>query len=211
MMKRFLLLAYSCSQAETERRAVRIQPGIRPQIAAFLALVILATAAISMGGHGIPGHHDLSRYGERNPAGHNQGDGASGVLAAWLFVIANVTVALSISLKIAVKAMSPGDTRRRKIEGFNQTQKKYLRPVHYWLNPIAMIVAITHFYLSQCTVSIFPELGMAAMILISAAGLLIWLKLAPAAIRRLAFQVHTSPFLFIATVSILLLGHSLIG
>jgi hypothetical protein len=194
------------------RKGVRMnaRSGERLLLSLFFVWMIATAAEIRADGHRKLGQFDTFGYEEQRGGRNGHGDGAFGTLAAWLLGIANFTVAVSIVLKTSAKMISPGNDLRKRIERFNIRQKKYFMQLHYWLNPLAIVVAIFHFAGSKCASTLFPELGLAGMLLIFILGLMITLKLAPAPMRRLAFQFHTSPVFLIAILSILLIGHSMI-
>lgn len=153
-------------------------------------------------------HRESHQYGQ---AGNEQrGDGVSGTVAAWLLGIANLPVVLSVLLKTSAKAMQSRVRAREAIKRINLRQKKHLMGLHYWVNPPAIAVAILHFFLSECSSTPFPELGLIAMIFISALGLLMTFRLSPASMSKAVFRLHTNPVLLGAIFSILLIGHSII-
>ncbi len=148
-------------------------------------------------------HHSLAEREAR-------GDGASGAIAALLLGIANSPVVLSLLLKASAKIMRSRINTRETIRKFNLRQKKSLMWLHYWINPLAIGVAILHFSSSECRSTAFPEIGLIAMTLISALGLLMTFRLSPASISKAVFRLHTNPVLTAAVLSILLIGHLMI-
>ena len=135
---------------------------------------------------------------------------ASGVIAAWLFGIANFPVVVSILLRASAKAIQSDLQLRDTLRRMNLRQKKFLMKLHYWLNPIAAGAAIFHFSHSECKSTFFPELGLGAMLVIILLGLLMIFRLSPAAARKPISQFHTSPILLAVVISILLIGHSMV-
>lgn len=143
----------------------------------------------------------------------DQGNETTGEMAAWIFGVANFPVALSIILKTLAKVNPPRSPRlnlRDPLTKFNRQQKKYLMKLHYWLNPIALGIALTHFLLSTCRSTAFPEWGLGIMLVTASLGLIIKFKLSPASMRQSVFRFHTSPILLIATISIILIGHTIV-
>ena len=67
--------------------------------------------------------------------------------------------------------------------------------LHYWLNPVAIGVAIIHFLSTECKATAIPELGLGVMLLICILGLLVTFRLSPASMRKAIFRFHTSPIL----------------
>ena len=136
--------------------------------------------------------------------------GEAGGLAALLFGIANFPVLLSILLKTMARLLPDRMGLRERIKQLNLRQKKYLMNLHYWVNPLALGIAIVHFWSSECRSTAMPELGMGAMLIVSILGIMMTLKLSPPAVRRVVFRLHTSPIITILVFASLLIGHSVI-
>lgn len=139
----------------------------------------------------------------------DQGNEATGEIGAWMFGVANFPVALSIILKTIAKMIPGRQNVKEVLVKFNRQQKKYLMKVHFWLNPVALGIALTHFSLSTCRSTAFPEWGFGIMLVTVLLGLMMKFKLCPARMRQNVFRFHTSPILLIVAVSILLIGHSI--
>jgi hypothetical protein len=139
----------------------------------------------------------------------DQGNETTGEMAAWLFGVANFPVALSIILKTLAKSTSPSLNLRDPLTKFNRQQKKYLMKLHYWLNPIALGIALTHFLLSTCKSTAMPEWGLVIMLATVLLGLIMKFKWSPASMRQRVYKFHTSPILLISAISILLIGHTI--
>ena len=99
---------------------------------------------------------------------------------------------------------------KERIKQLNLRQKKYLRNLHYWVNPLALGIAISHVWSSECRSTSMPELGMGALLILSILGIMMTLKLSPPAMRRVVFKLHTSPIITILVFSSLLIGHAVI-
>jgi hypothetical protein len=152
-------------------------------------------------------HH--SGRGYEQAAEREEGDGgASGQIAAWLFGIANFPVALSILLKACRKVMPQSLTLKESVGQINRRQKRYLMKLHYWLNPVAVGVAIIHLLSAKCESTAIPEIGLGVMFLICILGIMVTFRWSPAFMREAIFKFHTSPILMMAGISILLIGHS---
>jgi hypothetical protein len=139
----------------------------------------------------------------------DHGNETTGEFAAWILGLANFPVALSIILKTCAKFIPPGLSLKDSISGFNRQQKKYLMKLHYWLNPAALGIALTHFLLSTCRSTGLPEWGLGIMLATGLLGLMMKFKLSPPSMRQRVFKFHTSPILLITGISILLIGHSI--
>lgn len=162
----------------------------------------------AQGRGGSRGYHGGGFEQESGRGGHG-GDGL-GQAAAWLFGIANLPVALSIVLKSLAKTSPEGSSTREAVARANRKQKKYLMKLHYWLNPVAVMAAVTHFLSAECASTAMPELGLGVMLLICLLGFMVLFRRHPASLKRAVFRFHTSPLLFTAGVGILFIGHSMI-
>lgn len=160
--------------------------------------------------------HELKKADEhrlaRNDHGKNgdHGNETTGEMAAWLFGVANFPVALSIILKTCAKFLPATMSAKDPLTRFNRQQKNYLMKLHYWLNPIALGIALTHFLLSTCKSTALPEWGLGTMVATALLGIMMKFKLSPAPMRQRVFKFHTSPALLIAAISILLIGHTIV-
>jgi hypothetical protein len=140
----------------------------------------------------------------------DHGNETTGEIAAWMFGVANFPVALSIILKTCARFISPGLNLKDPITRFNRQQKNYLMELHFWLNPVAFGIALTHFLLSICRSTTLPEWGLGIMVVTALLGMMMKFRLSPASMRQKVFKFHTSPILLIAAISILLIGHSIV-
>lgn len=178
-------------------------------IAMMLCFFLISFDQSYAGGHK-EGKHGIKKAYEHTLQKDDHGNETTGEIAAWLFGVANFPVALSIILKTLAKFLSPKLNLRDPLTKFNRQQKKYLMKLHYWVNPIALAVALIHLSLSSCVSTAFPEWGLGVMLLAVLLGLIMKFKLSPAAMRQRVFRFHTSPILLIAAVSILLIGHTIV-
>ncbi len=161
--------------------------------------------------------HVKNRHGYQHDSGifsdHRKGDNGNeftGESAAWVFVIANITVVLSLLSKVLIKFIPLGTALKEKIRAWNNFQKKYLMFFHYILNPISLIIAFVHFSLSQCRTSSLPEWGLALMTILAVIGISVKFRISPKSIRRTVCQLHTNPLPVVVVLIILFAGHSLV-
>jgi hypothetical protein len=135
--------------------------------------------------------HEIRR--EHNNADHHhggqvergaEGNEATGQIAAWLLVSANLTVLFSIMTKGANRFFPLKPQRKSSIKTFNQFQKKYLMRFHFLLNPVALCLAFFHFLLSPSRTPPLPEWGLLLVTMMVALGLVLKFKLAPGWLRR---------------------------
>ena len=82
--------------------------------------------------------------------------------------------------------------------------------LHYYLNLSILGIVLWHWLSSRCKSSALPELGLIVMITVITLGFLIKFKLCPKALRKLAYQIHTQPVVFIAMFLVLTVGHLIV-
>ena len=178
-----------------------------PGIVTMLFFLLVAIDPALSDDHKERKHQPKTVYGSALDK-KDHGNEITGEIAAWMFGVANFPVALSIILKTFVK-IPVALNLRDPLTKFNRQQKKHLMKLHYWLNPIALGVASTHFLLSTCRSTTLPEWGLAIMLVTVLLGLMMKFKLSTATMRQKVFKLHTSPILLISAISILLIGHTI--
>jgi hypothetical protein len=158
-------------------------------------------------------HHDKWRGAQERFSSQFQkkddGNELTGQLAAWIFGAANITVGFGLLSRILIRRFQDKNQFIDRIRRFNRFQKRHLLPVHYFLNPLALLVAITHFSLSACRSSLLPEWGLAIMAVITGIGAMVKFKKSPQGLRKYVYKLHTSPFPLFLLLTILLIGHQL--
>jgi hypothetical protein len=182
---------------------------------AFIFLVQIAPVFADGSGKGnrdFKGHESREGYylggsDFREGAGDKKGNEATGVMAAILLVVANVTVLLSLILKGVNRLFPLSAETRNSISGFNNVQKIYLRKLHYILNPIAICIAVVHFQLSTCR-SILPDLGLLLFIVVGVLGIISKFHLSPKSMYKAVYGVHCSSIIFIGLILLLAIGHA---
>lgn len=137
--------------------------------------------------------------------------GITGQISGWLLGIANLPVALSIILKACGKLKQQNSSFNEAAGRLNRRQKHYLMNLHYWLNPVALGIAIIHFLAAKCESTAMPEVGLVAMLLVCILGIMVIFKWSPASMRKAVFQLHTSSINLFAIIAILMAGHSMVG
>lgn len=157
--------------------------------------------------HGDQHHKNIFSYDLKKG---DKGNELTGEAAAWLFVIANITVAISLIFKGIVEFIPIRITLKETIKNLNKFQKKYLMLFHYVLNSIALIIAFAHFSLSRCGTSFLPELGLALMAVIGVAGIFVKFKISPKNIRSYVYRLHTNPMPIGFVLIILFVGHTIV-
>lgn len=140
----------------------------------------------------------------------NDGNETAGQIAAWLLLVANIPVLLSILIKWSIRLLSLGDKWKNLMTDFNRFQKKHLMVLHYYLNPIILVVIVWHYTASQCQSTSLPEWGLFLLLMTMTLGFLIKFKLCPKAMRRSIYQIHTQPVMIIALTLVLTVGHLIV-
>jgi hypothetical protein len=121
----------------------------------YAVLITLILAIFSLFA-GLYADYDHSSHTRKNKAisgaplhpEKDKGNEATGEAAVLLFAIANVTIAISLASKTAVKLSVLSTHTNERIKRINQTQKRFGMPVHYLINPLALVLASVHFFLS---------------------------------------------------------------
>lgn len=156
------------------------------------------------------------RFDNRNRSdnqGNNQDEGneITGQTTMWLLVAANLTIALSVTLKALLRYLPLDAGTKSSIKKFNRQQKKHLMRFHYILNPVALGSACLHFLLSSCRSSSLPEWGMIMVLSMVFFGFILKFKLFPRKFGKFFHRLHTTPVFIIITVSLLVIGHQFVG
>ena len=178
-------------------------------IAGFAALFSAAVMADD--------EHGLKRHFEREDQhsipfleSDNEGNETAGQMAAWLLLVANLPVTLSLLIKGTNRFVPIGAELKKTLANLNRMQKKALMWLHYYLNPAILGIALWHWLSSRCKSSALPELGLIVMVIVIALGFLIKFKLCPKAVRKYAYQIHTQPVIFVAMFLVLTVGHLIV-
>jgi hypothetical protein len=148
----------------------------------------------------------LSSRGERG----DKGNEFTGQSAAWVFALANLTVALSLLSKGLASRPQLSSKTKERIRKLNQIQKKGLMRFHYWLNPLGLLLAAIHFSLSTCRSSPLPEWGLGGAVTLVLIGSVIRFKLSPKSLRKTVYRIHTSPLFIGLVLIVLLIGHTIV-
>jgi hypothetical protein len=149
-------------------------------------------------------HGDKHRYrGQKSDKGHE----STGQTAAWLFGVANLTVALSILSKAVKRFIPLSPEVQTAIMNFNRFQKKYLMRFHYLLNPAAVSFGLLHWLLSRCGSTAFPEWSLLGLSLLAGLGMVMKFKLSPRQLRKGIYTIHSHPVILPAIIIMLIIGH----
>lgn len=140
----------------------------------------------------------------------NDGNEITGELSAWLFAIANMPVLFGLLYRSINRFGSLTEMSKKRLKTLKKAQKKYLMPLHYFINIIALFLAIIHFSLSNCRSSSLPELGLGLMACIVVVGAMLKMNATPKGVKKIFYKIHTSPLTIGLVVSVLLVGHSIV-
>ncbi len=142
--------------------------------------------------------------------GGDKGNEFTGQTAGWIFAAANLPVVLSLLLKGAITFAPLAPQTKDGMKRFNQLQKKHLMHFHYFLNPLAAIMALAHFSLSACRSSSLPEWGLVGAVSLVLIGMAMKFKVSPVSMRKAVYRIHTSPISVGLVLTVLLIGHSIV-
>jgi len=162
------------------------------------------------------GRHDKKRNKDIgtvfNPVKNEEINEVTGQAAAWILAAANITVLLSLLVRGTTRYTDLPAQINDRIKRFNQIQKKFLLPVHYVLNPLALCMAFIHFMsaTSACKASGLPEWGLVLMALTAGIGIMVKFKLSPINLRKNTYRIHTNPISITLLLIILLIGHAVV-
>uniref|UniRef100_A0A831ZSQ2 Uncharacterized protein n=1 Tax=Desulfacinum infernum TaxID=35837 RepID=A0A831ZSQ2_9BACT len=138
--------------------------------------------------------------------GEDHGNEGTGQAAAWLFAVGNFPVAGTVLLRRFVLKRTAGEAKKRAAEWYAWF-KRHLMPVHYVLNPIALLTALIHFKLSWCRSTNVPEWSLLLVFVVGLMGLSMKFRLLPQPVLRSVRWVHTNPIVVAAVFGLLFLGH----
>jgi hypothetical protein len=152
-------------------------------------------------------HHEYEDHNGRQVEKDAEGNEFTGQMAAWLLVSANLNVVISILARFVNRFVDPGGQLRSSMKRLNQFQMRYLRKLHYVLNPIAVSIAFLHFLLSSCRSSPLPEWGLLFTAMMVVLGLMLRFKVSFKWTRRVVYRLHTAPATFTIMICLLVVGH----
>jgi hypothetical protein len=145
---------------------------------------------------------------ERNEK--DKGDEVTGVIAAGLFCLANLSAIFSILSRYANPLTVGMEAFKNAWLSFNRSQQKHLRRYHYLLNIAAIAIGSLHWYLSKSAAISFQQWGMGLSILLVFSGIMVKYRFAPQLLHRGLFRFHTSLFMSLAAIALVVSGHVLI-
>lgn len=140
----------------------------------------------------------------------DEGNETAGQMTAWLLLVANFPVALSLLTKGVNRYAPLGGEVKKSLASVNRMQKKALMRLHYYFNPAILGIALWHWLTSRCKSTSLPELGLMMMATVVLLGILIKFKLSPKAFRKYIYQIHTQPIIFLTMFLVLTVGHLLV-
>lgn len=140
----------------------------------------------------------------------DEGSETAGQISAWLLVVANFSVVLSILIKWIDRFLPLGDRPKSLFMNFNRFQKKHLMVAHYYLNPVVLGVVVWHYMSSRCRSTSLPEWGLVLMVCFMTFGILVKFRLCPKVFRKRVYQIHTQPMILVVMVLVLTVGHLIV-
>jgi hypothetical protein len=183
-----------------------------------LIMIALVASVFFFTGVGQPDdHRKLKGWIERSERDrssifgrHDEGNETAGQIAAWLLVVANLPVVLSVLIKWTNRYAPITMGLKNVLSGFNRFQKKHLMRFHFLLNPIVLVIALWHWLSSRCQSTAMPEWGLIVMVGLIALGMIMKLGLCPKPLRKGLYRLHTQPLVFAAMVTVLTIGHLIV-
>jgi len=139
-----------------------------------------------------------------------EGDEVTGQAAAWTLGLSILTVAFSLLGRTIIRYNRLQVATKHRINRFNLTQKKYLMPLHYFLSPMALLLGVTHWFLSSCRTTSLPEWGLGMMAFCVGSGAIMKLKLAPPCLRKGIGRLHMNLVIFSVLLILLVTGHLIV-
>jgi hypothetical protein len=172
---------------------------------------LFAVSGMADDKHGGRGHFEREdQHSTPFWATGSEGNETAGQIAAWLLLVANLPVALSILIKWINRFMPLGSELKSSLSNFNRFQKKHLMVVHYYLNPVIFGIVVWHYISSRCLSTSLPEWGLFLLVCFMTCGILIKFKLCPKAFKKTVHQIHTQPIIFVAMILVLTVGHLIV-
>lgn len=150
------------------------------------------------------------REREREHEDGEEGNEATGQVAAWIPVLANLKVGVAVLARWLNRLSGSGSKVGRSATGVSRFLTKRLRKVHYVLNPIALATAFLHFLLSSCRSSPLPEWGLLMVTVMVLLGLMVKFKISFNWMRKFVYRVHTASVSFLLLIFVLLTDHFMI-
>lgn len=169
---------------------------------------MFSVSALADDEHSKSDHHETEEHHSHvSVEKDNEGSEEAGQIAAWLLLVANLPVMISIIVRWTNRFLPVGETCKTILADFNRFQKKYLMILHYYLNPAILGVVVWHFMSSKCQSTSLPEWGFLLMAISIVLGFLVKFKLCPSAFRKNVHQIHTQPLIIIVFIIVITAGH----
>jgi hypothetical protein len=140
----------------------------------------------------------------------DKGDEVTGFIAAGLFCLANLSTIFSILSRYATRLPVGKEAFKNASWSFKRFQQMHLRRYHYLLNIAAIAIASLHWYLSKSAAVYFQQWGMLLTIFLVFSGIMVKYRFAPQLLHRGLFKFHTSLFMSLAAIALVVSGHVLI-
>jgi hypothetical protein len=141
----------------------------------------------------------------------SSGNEFTGDATALLFGMSSVPITIDLISRSVIRYTPVSEKLKGFIRSANNKQRKYLMPLHTYLNILALGFGILHLTLSTCSANPFPEWGLILSGLLVGTGLLFKWKVIPTKFRVSIYRFHTSLLVTGVLLAILLVGHSIMS
>lgn len=184
---------------------------MRRRIVLFTVVFVLAAMASVTA---LADHHEEKDHGffkeqkEHSSGGSykDHGNEKTGLMAAWLFAVANFPAAGALLTRRFLRTKTSGNSQKT-VGKIYTWLKKDLMPFHYVLNPVAIVMALIHFKLSWCRSTSLPEWAVLLVSILGLTGIVIKFRLIPQPLIPRLRAIHTHPVVAVVVFGLLFLGH----
>jgi hypothetical protein len=180
--------------------------GLALLMAAGVGFLILLLDEAGEDGRDITGLSSLLSLSSSWRGGQeNDGNEFTGQISGWLFGIACVPVAFSLTARLVGRRVALRPGVKGLHEWSTRVNRRYLMPFHTYLSIPALALAIFHLELSSCP-NPLPEWGLILAGILVATGVIVKLRIVPRLAKRI-YQFHSSLVVSAMLVGVLLAGH----
>jgi hypothetical protein len=134
----------------------------------------------------------------------------AGDVSIVLLTAANLTALISLTRRLIVRHSKNKQLPVKQIIKIDVAQKKLLLPLHYHGNLAALPLIAWHWLGMNCQDTILPEIGAAAMVLLSLLGVAVKFGLLKAAAGKAARTAHMHPAAALGIALALAAGHMIV-
>jgi hypothetical protein len=175
-----------------------------------ITLLAVLIEAVAEEGWVLP-NNAQSYFPIRSTWQESTGNEFTGDATAVLFGMASAPVAIDLISRSVIRYIPASEKIKGFIRSANNTQRKYLMPLHTYLSILALGFGFLHLRLSSCIANPFPEIGLILAGVLVGSGLLFKWKSVPTKIRKPLYQFHASLVVSGILLTILLVGHTIMS